>query len=288
MASSGRTSPSRAPLFDRRAVLPALAHTTHRLLAVAVAMIVMFLVVVSVVPVVTGGSSFTVDSQLGPTAIPNGSLVFVDPVRARDIRAGDVLTTSETGSEVSTRRVVVVTRVDQILVEAAGGVGTEVLDETVIEGRVRFHLRSLGAVRDALTSPLALTALAGTALVLILRAVLDHRGMPVARQRVSGRRAEAGGPPVASDSGSEMKVQVLLAVLTDVDDVTLRFDLAEMGGSVVGGDEGQARLVRLVGTKDELDRAEVRLAELGHLDAVRRSDELSMPMPSPPPSSAAA
>ncbi len=288
MASSVRTSAPRSALPGRRAVLPTLARTAHRLLIVAMAVVVLFLVVVSVVPVVTGGSSFTVDSRTGPSALPNGSLAFVDPVRSDAVEAGDVLTTSETSSEISTRRVVTVTRDDQIVVEATDGVGTEVLDETLIEGRVWFHLRSLGIVRDALTTPLALLALGGTAIVLILRAVLDQRTTDAARSRSRAPTQASTNPRSDDGDGAEVTVQVLLALLTDVDDVALRFALAEMGGLVVGAEDDHARLVRLVGTREELDRAEIQLAELGRLDAVRRSEELSVPMPRPPSSSAAA
>ncbi len=281
MASIRRTSPGRPPLFDRREIVHALARAGRGLLAVAVGFIVMFLVVVAIVPAATGGSSFTVDSRTGPSVIPNGSLAFVESVRLGAIEAGDILTTSEARSEISTRRVVAVTRDDQILVETPDGAGTEALDETLIEGRVWLHLRSLGTVRDVLTSPLALLALVGTAAVLAARWVMDRRALVAARAR---RRSEqAAGATVAAESppvdGAEIRVQVLLALMTEVDDVALRFTLAELGGSVMGSPNEQARLVRLVGTKQELDRAEVHLAELGRIDAVRRSDEVSMPLP---------
>ena len=282
MASIRRTSPTRPPLFDRQEIISGLARAGRGLLAVAVVIIVVFLAVVAIVPAVTGGSSFTVDSRSGPSAIPNGSLAFVEPVRLGAIEAGDVLTTSEARSEISTRRVVAVTRDREVIVETPDGAATEPLDEEVIEGRVWLHLRSLGTVRDVLAGPLALVALVGTAAVLVARWVLDRRTHAAARAHRARDVAAASGPVTADaepDDGSEIRVQVMLALMTDVDDVALRFALAELGGSVMGSPNEQARLVRLVGTKQELDRAEVHLAELGRIDAVRRSDEVSMPLP---------
>lgn len=290
MASTRRTSPGRPPLFDRREILRGVARAGRGLLAVAVVIIVLFLLVVAVVPAATGGRSFTVDNRTGPSVIPNGSLAFVESVRFGAIEAGDVLTTSEARSEISTRRVVAVTRDDQIIVETADGEGTEALDETLIDGRVWLHLRALGTARDVLSSPLALLALIGTAAVLAVRWVMDRRALVVARARRRAEQAATRDAVAAATGGdgSEIRMQVLLAVMTEVDDVALRFALAELGGSVVGTPDDHARLVRLVGTKHELDRAEAHLADLGRIDAVRRSDELSMPLPSPTASDAAA
>ncbi|MEM8904294.1 MAG: hypothetical protein AAGF02_11365 [Actinomycetota bacterium] len=289
MASSGRTSSPRPPLFDRRAVLRGVALTARRLLAVVVAVLAIFLAAVTAVPLATGGSSFTVDAESEPTVLADGSLAFVRPIRIGAIEAGDVLATTEAVDGTATRRVVAVTRDDVILVEAFDGTGSEPLDRTLVDGEVWLHLRSLGTVRDALANPLALVALAGTAVVLAVRLVLDRRSASRARAErpAAGAAGAATSPPAVAEPPA-IRVQVLLALVTKVDDVMLRFALAEMGGSVVGAHDDRTRLVRLVGTPAELDRAEARLAEIGRIDAVRRSDELSMPVPAPGRSTEAA
>ncbi|MEO1062341.1 MAG: hypothetical protein AAFZ07_13060 [Actinomycetota bacterium] len=289
MGSSGTAAPPAPPLFDRRAIVRGIARSFRRLLAVVVVALVLFLLVVNLVPVATGGSSFTVEDGSGPSVLAEDSLAFVEPVRVGAVEAGDILVTTEVPSESSTRRVVSMTRDGDVVVEAVDGGAPEVLDPTLIDGRVWMHLRTLGAVRDVLMMPLSLLALAGTALVLLVRARLDRR----AAAQASARRSTPASPgPAAAaapepPAGPTIRVQVLLALMTEVDDVALRFALAEMGGSVVGTEDDQARLVRLVGTRYELDRAEARLADLGRVDAVRRSDEMLVPVPGPSSSAAA-
>ncbi|MEM9607822.1 MAG: hypothetical protein AAGA99_10405 [Actinomycetota bacterium] len=245
------------------------------LIAVSLAVLYLLILLTYVLPLARGGGSFTVSEGDRPSVIDDGSVAFVRPARGGSIEVGDIVTTAGTGD--ATWRVLVIDREGTMLVESFDG--TDMLLRSDVDGEVWFHLTMLGSLRDALTSPLGLALLLPATLGLLIwdRAARRARPEPgpTARRDRSTRRSRRAA---ASDGGS-VRLQVELVVLAEVDDYELRFALAELGGAILSEMGPSTRLIRLTGTPSALDVAEERLADVGRIDAVRRSDEVSMEIP---------
>jgi signal peptidase len=169
-----------------------LAHWAGRLLVLAFAVVVGFaVVVVAVIPRLTGGQALTVLSGSMTPGIPVGSVVMVRPVDPGALRVGDVATyQAEPNKPVYiTHRIVAIGSSNAQTVftfkgDANRGPDVDPVVAGQIRGKVWFHVPWLGRIRDDLKTRAGITLLlalllAGYAVSQLSAAVRErHRTRP--------------------------------------------------------------------------------------------------------------
>jgi signal peptidase I len=162
--------------------------------AVAGAIVVLF-----ILPRLTGGSALTVLTGSMTPGIPVGSLAFIRPVDPATLRVGDVATYQRESGVASyvTHRVVGIdpsTNPEAFTFkgDANRGPDEDPVPGTAIRGQLWFHVPYLGSIRDALhgkagLSLLAMFTLGGYALLQVASELRASRR----RRRVHGRRHDA-------------------------------------------------------------------------------------------------
>ena len=142
-------------------------------------------VVVLVLPRLTGGAVLTVLSGSMTPTIPVGSLVLVEPTAPETIRTGDVITfqTAPGVAEYVTHRVVRVQHntTPKTFVtkgDANKGEDLEPVPFGAVRGKVRYHLPHAGTAAQLVKTPVGVLAVGGAfalyVLSLLLRTVLTE------------------------------------------------------------------------------------------------------------------
>lgn len=129
------------------------------LVALAVVAILM------IIPQATGGAALTILSGSMTPTYPVGSVVVVQPVPPEAIEVGDVITYA-TADSLTTHRVAEIGESEEGTLtfttkgDANRGADKEPVAAEAVRGRVLFHVPHLGRLRDVVSSPLGLGAIA--------------------------------------------------------------------------------------------------------------------------------
>lgn len=167
----------------------------HAVAVVLAILSVATVVIIFVIPRLTGGAALTVLSGSMTPTYSVGSVVVVRPVEAAEVREGDVITYAEPSGTFTTHRVIDVdpdSHGDPSFTtkgDANRGEDTEPVTADGLRGKVWFHVPYLGHVRSTLASPEGLASI----IALAALALSWDRLRPHARRFTRLRRSVGVG-----------------------------------------------------------------------------------------------